>query len=228
MAPAGAGAAIALNYGYCWLTGQRLQYRTLLNTNNTYLDYTRIGMWGLGDGEMDGCEELWDSGLQRLLYTSENDDPTHFHFHRGCDAVIGSGQAAVSIGPDQGVDSFWNSLAPGIQPLNYNRIAYYALFLKLVNNNVIGGVQQGDPNDWADLNPVGLWRGIRCRIFDGTGQMIGYSFTTNPARHFVDVLLRRKIFPEYNINIINDPDDLTAGVRSHFDWGPIPAPPHFL
>ena len=218
-----AGQAIALNYGYNWLTGFKGPGRTLLNTGNTYLDYTRIGIWLLGEGEMDGCEELWDSGLQRLLYTSENDDPTHFHFHRGCDAVIGSGQAATSIGPDQGVDTVWNSLPPGLQPINYNRIAYYTLMLKLVNNNVIGGVQQGDPNDWADLNPVGLWRGLRCRLFDGTGQMVGYSFTTNPAWHYVDVLLRRKIFPEYNIDFVNGPDDLTTGVRNRFDWGAIVA-----
>ena len=109
------GQAIAWNYGYCWITGQKLQGRMLQNTNNDNLDWTRIGMWGLGAGEMDGCHELWDSGLQRLLYTSENDDPAHFHFHRGCDAVIGSGTAATSSGPDQGVDTLWQYLPAGIQ-----------------------------------------------------------------------------------------------------------------
>ncbi len=215
------GQAIALNYGYCWITGQKLNYRTLQNTNNDHLDWTKVGMWALGEGEMDGCEELWDSGLERLLYTSENDSPTTFHFHRGCDAVIGSGTAFSSSGPDQGVDSFWQWMPAGLQPLHYHRIAYYSLFLKLVINNPSGAVFQNDPNAWAELNPVGLWRGIRCRLFDATGQMLGYAFTTNPAWHFVDIILRRKVMPEYLLDINNGPDDLTASVRKRFDWGAI-------
>jgi hypothetical protein len=221
MATTATGQAIALNYGYCWITGQRLQYRVLQNTNNDHLDWTRVGMWGLGEGEMDGCQELWDSGLQRLLYTSENDDPTAFHFHRGCDAVIGSGAAPVSSGPDQGVDGIWTWLPPGVQPLHYNRIAYYALFLKLVINNPQGSISQENPDFWADLNPVGLWRGIRCRLFDATGTMTGYAFTTNPAWHFVDIILRRKVMPEYNIDLSNGPDDLSVGARKRFDWSAI-------
>ncbi len=217
------GAAIALLYGYNWVSGQRLQYRTLTNTNNDHLDYTRVGMWGLGEGEVDGCSELWDSGLQRLLFTSEFADPSAFHFHSGCDAVIGSGTAPVSPGGDQNVDSFWPFFPPGVQPLHYHRIAYYALFLKILINNPPNSIHQNDPTIWADLNPVGLWRGIRCRLFDASGAMIGYGFTTNPAWHFVDVQLRRKIMPEYYLSVQTGPDDLTPAVRNRFDWPSIAA-----
>jgi hypothetical protein len=222
------GQAIAWNYGYCWITGQKLQGRMLQNTNNDNLDWTRIGMWGLGAGEMDGCHELWDSGLQRLLYTSENDDPAHFHFHRGCDAVIGSGTAATSSGPDQGVDTLWQYLPAGIQRLHYHRIAYYTLMLKLVINNPQGDVHQNDPNMWSDLNPIGLWRGIRCRLFDQSGAMVGYAFTTNPAWQYVDIVLRRKVMPEYYLDLNNGPDDLTVAARKRFDWGAMSAAANYF
>ncbi len=214
--------AIALNYGYNWITGYRLNYRTLQNTGIDTLDYTRVGMWALGAGEMDGCEELWDAGLQRLLFTSEHDDTTKFRFHSGTDAVIGEGSYPSSTGGDQSVDAFWTYLPPGVQPLHYNRIAYYSLFLKqLINNPPEGTPDQTKAELWTDLNPVGLWRGLRCRLFDATGAMIGYGFTTNPAWQYVDVVCRRKLFPEYNISIAYGADDLPIPVRNRFDWGAI-------
>jgi len=215
-------SAIALNYGFNWITGYRLNYRTLQNTQINSLDWTRVGMWALGAGEMDGCEELWDSGLQRLLFTSEHDDPAKFRFHSGADAVIGEGSSPSSSGGDQGVDQFWTYLPPGVQPLHYHRIAYYSLFLKLlINNPPPGTPDQENASNWVDLNPVGLWRGIRCRLFDANGAMIGYGFTTNPAWQYVDVILRRKLFPEYSIDGIAGADDLPTSVRNRFDWGAI-------
>ncbi len=215
------GAPIALCYGYNWITGQRVQYRTLQNTNNDHLDWSRVGFWLLGWGEFDGCTEMWDAVLNRLLYTSEIDDPDHFRFHPGCDADIGSGFDPVSTGGDQAVDQFFTLLPPGVQPLHYHRIAYYTLFLKQVINNPSGATYQNDPNAWTDINPVGLWRCMRCRIFDATGQMNTYAFTTNPAWQLVDVLLRRKYFPEYKLDAVAGPDDLTNAVRARFDWAAI-------
>ena len=110
-----------------------------------------------------------------------------------------------------------------MQPVHYNRIAYYGLFLKLVINDPPGPVHQNDPSVWADLNPVGIWRGLRCRLFDETGAMTGYAFTTNPAWQIVDVLLRRRLFPEYALDPYSGPDDLPASVRARFDWGAIAA-----
>jgi hypothetical protein len=217
MAAPAAGAAVPLCYGYAWATGQKIQSTTLENTGNVNLDYTRIGFWLLGEGEWDGLDEMWDTGLGRLLYTSETADPNTLHFHSGCDAYKGGGSALVSTGGDQNVDAFWSNLPPGLQPLHYNRWAYYAIKLKQLINNP-PNTNQDDPSVWADVNPIGLWRTMRCRIFDASGAMVGYAFTRNPAWHYVDLLCRRKLFPEYNIDVLAGPDDLPTAVRNRFDW----------
>lgn len=212
------GAAVALSYGYNWLTGNKVQSQMLYNTGNSNLDYTRIGFWVLGEGEMDGLVEMWDTGLGRLLATNEYDNTNWLHFHSGSDALAGGGFAQASIGGDQEVDSFWQHLPAGLQPLTYNRWAYYAIFLKQLINDP-PNTNQYDPNNWADVNPIGLWRGIRCRLFDAKGSMVGYAFTRNPAWHYVDLLCRRKLFPEYRIDKIAGPDDLPSAVRNRFDFG---------
>ena len=217
---ANAGAAVALNYGFNWITGQKLQYNMLQNTGSPNLDYTRVGMWLLGEGEMDGLIEMWDSVLGILLFDSEAGN-LRLHFHPGCDAKVGAGFALNSVGGNQGVDTFWAHLPPGLQPLHYNRWAYYAIMLKQIVNGTTGIPNQSDPNIWTDINPIGLWRGMRCRIFSSTGAMVGYGFTRNPAWHFVDLLCRRKLFPEYSIDAVNGPDDLPTAVRARFDWGAI-------
>jgi hypothetical protein len=207
----------ALNYGLNWLTGQKIQSHMLDDTGNSNLDYTRIGFWLLGEGEMDGLNELWDSALGRLLYLNENDNPTQLHFHPGCDSVVGSGQIPTSTGGDQGVDTFWSNLLSGQQVLHYNRWAYYAIQLKQLINNP-PNTNQNDASVWADVNPIGMFRGIRCRIFDGTGAMIGYAFTRNPVWHYVDLLCRRKLFPEYLIDAAAGAQDLPNAVRNRFIW----------
>ncbi len=212
------GGTVALNYGYNWITGQKLQGITLQNTGNVNLDYTRIGFWLLGEGMMDGLVELWDTALGLLYYQSEFDNPAAFHFHPGCDAVIGSGSALVSTGGDQGVDQFWESLPTGLLPLHYNRWAYYAMRLKQVANGVTNPTQS-NPDNWVDLNPIGLWRGLRCRTFTGSGSMTSFAFTRNPAWEFVDLVCRRKLFPEFLIDSVNGAQDLPAAVKARFDWG---------
>jgi len=47
-------------------------------------------------------------------------------------------------------------------------------------------------------------------VIDDEGNQTGYAFTTNPAWHFVDVLLRRKIMPDYGLTLNVGPDALTA------------------
>jgi hypothetical protein len=209
---------VPLSYGYVWATGKRAEYFMLQNTGNTSLDFSRVGIWLLGEGEWDGCHELWIN--DNLVWRSEWDDPTQFHFHRGTDAIIGSGLTPYSSGPDQGVDSFFQWFPSAIQPLCYSRIAYYAIFRKQPIQNQTND-HQNDPTQWTDINPVGLWRGLRTRLFDDQGNMTGYAFNTNPAWHFVDALLRRKLMPEFNINFTTGIDDLTPAVRARFDWGSI-------
>lgn len=212
------GTPIPLGYGYVWATGKRAAYTMLQDTGNTHLDYTRLGIWLLAHGEWDGCHELWINDT--LTWQSETDDTTQFHFHRGADAVIGSGLAPSSSGPDQGVDNFWTSFPPAINRLAYSRIAYYAIMRKQPANPQTN-THPDDPTQWVDINPIGLWRATRCRLFDDQGNMTGYAFTTNPAWHWVDVLLRRKLMPDYSLDLNAGPDDLTDAIRNRFDWGTI-------
>jgi hypothetical protein len=230
------GQPVPLSYGYVWATGKRHAYTTLQNTGLTGLDYTRVGIWLLGHGEWDGLIELWINDM--LAWTGDTtvksdwlgqrwygalDYPKQdlvFDFHTGCDSIIGSGLTPSSNGPDQGVDILWAQFPPAIQPLNFSRIAYYSILRKqpvLYQTND----HQTDPTQWADVAPVGLWRGLRCRLFDDQGNQTGYAFTTNPAWHIVDVLLRRKLFPDYSLDISSGPDALPAAVANRFDWGSI-------
>ncbi|MHB1794610.1 MAG: Ig-like domain-containing protein [Acidobacteriaceae bacterium] len=212
------GTPIPLAYGYQWATGKRAEYYMTQNTNNEYTDYWRAGIWLLGHGEWDGCVELWINDV--LIWQSENDNPAQFHFHRGSDATMGQPLTPSSQGPDQGVDTIWGVYPPAINPLNYNRIAYYTIFRKQLIENPTND-NQGDPTQWADIAPIGLWRATRVRLFDDQGNTTGYAFSTNPAWHFVDVLLRRKIMPEWNIDLNAGPTDLNDAVRGRFDWGTI-------
>jgi hypothetical protein len=189
----------------------------LEDTGNDNLDFTRIGFWLLAEGEWDGLDEMWDTGLGRLLYQNENDNLTQLHFHPGCDSVVGSGQVPVSTGNDQGVDAFWLNLLSGQQVLHYNRWAYYAIQLKQLINNP-PNQNQNDSTVWADINPIGLWRTTRCRLFDDSGNMTGYAFSRNAVWQYVDLLCRRKLFPEYLIDSIAGAQDLPAAVKARFDW----------
>jgi hypothetical protein len=211
-------AAVPLAYGPVWVTGKRAEYYELQNTGSDNLDFTRVGIWLLGEGEWDGCHELWINDT--LIWTSEYADLTQFHFHRGSDAMLGNYLGGSSSGPDQGVDSFWSLFPTAVQPLAYSRIAYYAIKRKQPIENQAND-HQNDPTQWADLTPIGLWRSTRVRLFDDEGTMTGYAYSTNPAWHFVDAILRRKIFPEYNIDLNTGIDDISAAARNRFEWGDI-------
>lgn len=205
-------------YGYVWATGKRESYFELQNTGDHNLDFTRIGFWILGEGEWDGCEELWIN--DQFVWKSEFDDPAQFHFHRGTDAVIGSGLVPSSSGPDQGCDSFWSWFPSAVQPLCFSRMAYYGIFRKQPIENQTNN-HQNDPTQWTDIAPIGLWRGLRVRIFDDQGNQSGYAFSTNPVWQWVDMKLRRKLFPEYGISLANGADPIPAAVQARFNWGDI-------
>lgn len=233
------GTPIALAYGYAWVTGKRDAYYQLgepLTTGNQALDYTRVGRWKLGHGEWDGCQELWINdalvwngnstivsnwmGWNWVRCLDNARQSMVFNFHSGTDSIIGSGLAPSSYGPDQGVDVLWSLFPPAIQPLHDSRIAYYMIMRKQPIENQ-SNTHQNDPTQWTDIAPIGLWRALRCRLFDDQGNQTGYAFTTNPAWHRVDLLLRRKIFPDFGIDFNSGPDPLPPGVQSRFDWGSI-------
>jgi hypothetical protein len=233
------GQPIPLAYGYAWATGKRHCYYQLgepLTTGQSGLDFTRVGIWLLGHGEWDGPIELWlndklawngDSnivstwmGQQWTACLDNANQNMVFNFHRGSDSTIGTGLAPVSNGPDQGVDVLYAAFPPAVQALAFSRIAYYAIMRKQPIENQTN-THQTDPTQWTDIAPVGLWRALRCRLFDDQGSQTGYAWTTNPAWHYVDVLLRRKIFPDFGIDLNGGPDPLPSAVQNRFDWGPI-------
>ncbi|HEX4039081.1 MAG TPA: Ig-like domain-containing protein [Acidobacteriaceae bacterium] len=208
----------ALGYGFIWATGKRAEYYMLQNTGSDALEFSRVGFWLLGEGEWDGCEELWINDT--YTWDSEYDDPAQFHFHRGTDSVIGSGLTPYSIGPDQGCDQFWQWFPTALQPLCYSRLAYYGIFRKQPIENQTND-HENDPTQWTDIAPIGLWRGLRVRIFDDEGNQSGYAFSTNPVWHWVDVKLRRKLFPEYGVSLNGGADPVPEDVLNRFNWGDI-------
>jgi hypothetical protein len=212
------GQPAPLCYGFVWVTGKRLEYFELQNTGNTALDFSRVGMWCLGEGEWDGCEELWIN--DQFVWENEYADPTQFHFHRGTDAPIGSGLNGYSSGPDQGCDSFWQWFPSGSQPLCFSRLAYYSIFRKQPIQNQTN-THQYDPTQWTDINPVGLWRAMRVRIFDDQGNQTGYAFSNNPVWCLLDAWLRRKYFNEFRIDINTGIDPIPSPVANCFNWGDI-------
>lgn len=239
------GSPIPLTYGYAWVTGKRHAYYQLgepLTTGNSELDFTRVGIWLLGHGEWDGPIELWLNdalswnGNNARANTTWSDlaapsqawvacldnvnQPMVFNFHQGSDSVIGSGLVPSSNGPDQAVDVLYALLPPAIQALTHSRIAYYTIMRKQPIENQTN-TNQTDATQWTDIAPIGLWRALRCRLFDDQGNQTGYAFTTNPAWHYVDAILRRKIYPDFGIDIVKGPDPLTIGVQNRFDWGSI-------
>lgn len=230
------GTPIALAYGYVWVTGKRHAYYQLLNTGISKLDFTRVGIWLLGHGEWDGPIENWindalvskgdttvvstDFGHNWVGCLDNPNQPMVFNFHRGSDSLIGAGLTPSSVGPDQSVDQLFAQFPAAVQPLAFSRIAYYAIMRKQPIENQTN-THQNDPTQWTDINPVGMWRALRCRLFDDQGNQTGYAFTTNPAWHFVDVLLRRKLFPDYGLDLSAGPDAIPTAVANRFDWGTI-------
>ncbi len=237
-ASATTGTPAAWAYGNVWVTGYRKDYYMLQDTGNDWMDYVRVGRWLLGEGEWDGPQEIWINdeltwrGLNPAPHPSigfsgqqwqnglDNKWSLVFNFHSGCDAAIGSGFTPSSNGPDQGIDVLCAQFPSAIQPLHYSRIAYYMLMRKqpiaFPTND-----HRNDPSQFTDINPIGLWRALKCRLFDEDGTMSGYAFTTNPAWHFVDMLLRRKLFPDYALDLVSGPDDLTDAIRARFNWSSI-------
>jgi hypothetical protein len=147
-------------------------------------------------------------------------NPLVFNFHRGCDSTIGAGFTPRSNGPDQETDILWSLFPSALQPLNFSRIAYYTILRKQAiefqaNNH------RDDPSQWTDIAPIVLCRSLRCRLFDDQGNQTGYAFTTNPIWHFIDLTLRRKILPDYGLDLNAGPDLLSSAIQNRFDWGPL-------
>jgi len=126
-----------------------------------------------------------------------------FHFHSGVDAAL----VGAADNAKQGLDPLWSWFNGLVTPLNYSRMAYWG----------IGWTPQIGSSA-GDMQPVLDMRCMRCRIFDGSGNQIGYRFTTNPIWHMVDAYLRRAIKPQYSIDSVAGPDPLTTYELNCFRW----------
>jgi hypothetical protein len=188
----------------------------------------QIGAWDLGEGELDGCNALWINDVLQFAYdqngnlmgqtllgvmpsTSEETDPTDnisntptltsFSFTRLRCPADGVPVAASQL-------SSWNrSRARADREFDHSVV--------LVAPHLITR-SPGRPRRMTTrpCRRLGDFRGMRCRMFDGSfGHQTDYRFTTNPIWHFVDLWLRRAIKPEYAIPQNQWPDTLTASER---------------
>ena len=214
------GSPLPLAYGNFRATGMRLIDYTVPSTASS-LPNMQVGFWDLGEGELDGVDALWISDELQFAFDPDGNlmgtstvgvgssDPATiptlnaFNFHPGHDSPLLGGS---TTGNRQQIDSLWGYTNGLVTPLAYSRRAYYAIGWTAATN------------DNAQMSPIGDFRGMRCRIFDSSGNQIGYSFTTNPVWHFVDLWLRRAIKPEYAIDPLTGPTALTADEMSRFNW----------
>lgn len=135
----------------------------------------------LGEGEWDGIEALYYNG--QLIA------PQDYHFHPG--NLVDPDSTDSAHAGAQGVDS-WNEGG-----LNYSGSAYVIV-------NLPAGVTSED-----DLTKVkAICRCLKVYDFDDHGNVIGYGYSTNPARVFADLLRRRNV-----VRIVNGVD-----VRQRVNW----------
>jgi hypothetical protein len=92
------------------------------------------------------------------------------------------------------------SLSSLSSPTTYSRIAYLAF-------HCYPSAASGN----ADI--MGDYETMMCEIYDGAGNFQALKFTTNPVWHFLDVLLRRIVRPNY---VIGQP--LTAQQKACIGW----------
>jgi len=147
----------------------------------------------LGEGELDGVEVLWINGLPVDLA-----DTTLIHLHPGLEGELGVESAPSTR--NQKICSFIPA-AYTPQP-TFSRTAYLALALKPDLNAPTNG-----------FSVIGIYRGLRVRIFDNAGTQTAYQYSTNPAWVALDLLIRRRIKPRGKIN-----EALTTSEKALIDF----------
>lgn len=235
------GIPIPLSYGFNRVTGNQLGFITNPPSTSSppypppsgSYPLMQVGLWAGGEGEWDGPDGLFIAGNRMLAYSSNGEyigpDPTTgtippgagsaytsplvgvlnwFTFHPGVDASL----AGAADNAKQGLDPLWNWFNGLVTALRYSRLAYWGIAWTPQI-----GTSPGDMTPELDM------RCMKCRIFDGDGNQIGYRFTTNPIWHLVDVYLRRAIKPQYTIDPATGPTPLTTYEQDCFRWDIIAA-----
>ncbi len=201
---------LPLAFGYVYGTGE-------LVDSIVGADGSNVGVYVLGDGEWDGsvlyaniAKDKFIGPLVGLSGTVPHGRflPTsftllsYFHFHGGAYSTKGLPNSLGGAGPDQAGD-YWLTYFPSITPyLTFSGMAYY-----IAKTSPIGTASA------ANLAPVGIWRSTKCRIFDGNGEVSGYTFTVNPTWQMIEAVLRFKV-KRQQAGLMG----LTNAEKARFDW----------
>lgn len=190
-------------------------------------DNTSEAIYILGEGEWDGPQSFAPTDtfpltqigpLNAVINTTNPFFPImpsstmahllaiYLHFHGGSYGAKGLPLNLSSVGPEQQSDTWYQYFPSVTPPLNLSGLAYY--FVRLVNpsagpSNAPGGT----------INPVGVWRSTRCRIFDASGNVTGYGFTVNPTWQMIETILRFQVKPQQPPLA-----GLTNAEKALFDW----------
>lgn len=238
------GTPLPLAYGFFRATGnRRIDYQLLANEATPQPANIQIGVWDLGEGELDGVNALWINDTLQFAYdvhgalmgtsllgvapTGSGSDtiettPTlnTFSFHTGCDAPVYTGSSPGYSATSQLLDPIWTFSPAGYAPSQLSVLETPMCYSRRSYYTI---AWTPATNDQSDISPVLDMRGMRCRIFDSAGNQTAYGFTTNPIWHAVDLWLRRAIKPWYAIPQGAWPDPLTAAELSLFNWPSIAA-----
>lgn len=209
---------LPFGFGYVLGTGDRI-LSTVTAPSSTSAGGALYGIYILCEGECDGMEmfapqqpahlENSQAGLTKAQYYAGITQV--LHFHAGRYTIKGAGNQLFSIGDDQQYDSFFSNFPSVAPPQSYSGMAYYILGIAPTATKL--GVGTPFP-----LAPIGIWRLLRCRIFDANGNVTAYGFTTNPAWHWTEAILRFKIKPQQPALA-----GLTNAERACFNWPSIVA-----
>jgi hypothetical protein len=159
---------------------------------------SRIAIHLLGEGPwqgfFDGAVNLWINRAPAYM--------PYVHFHPGVDGEIGTGMAATSTGGDNHVTDIWTFSPISFDVTTFSRYAYIAM---LVNPDA------NSPG--PDLEVLGDYKAMKCRIFDNTGVQTSFAWTVNPAWWILDYHIRKFILREGKAN-----QPLVAAERARIDW----------
>ena len=134
----------------------------------------------------------------------------YYHFHGGSYATKGLPNIQIGSGPDQGVE-MWTRYFPSVTPtLAYSGLAYYMVRRIISQLNYTGDV---GATSKTPMNPVGVYRSLKCRMFDSNGNVTGYGFTVNPTWQMIETVLRYQIKRQQP-----GLSGLTAAEKACFDW----------
>lgn len=180
------GAAVPLAYGRHVVGGN-----VIFEQENA--DETVTLLIALGEGEWDALETLFINGVSQTL-----PDTARIHFHPGIDGELGV-ESDPAIRNAKICSFYPATFSP---QLTFSGFAYLAL--KLTRDPRAPG---------PEFDIRGVYKTMRVRQFDASGNQTAYSYSTNPAWCLLDLLIRRVIKPHGKVN-----EALIAAEKDRIDF----------